>query len=135
MSGNHKVITSGLLPDLELVRNLEIVKMFSEMCEGTCSNLFAFSPYQLHLEREEFLHFQYLADELKIYINSGECEFKTLRSLCESLNSVYLGMMQNCWDAFICNPDINGEPGKFILQQQITVNKFDKDANACLNGF
>lgn len=135
MNGARKVITSGLLPDIGLVRNLETIRIFSEMCEETCSNLFAFSPYQLHLEREEFLHFQYLADELKLYIDNNDSEFKTLHSLCESLNSVYQGMMRSCWDAFVCNPDINGDPGKFILQQQITVGKFDKDANACLNGF
>ena len=52
MDRNHKVMTNGLLPGAELVYDAETVRMFSAFCENTCSNLFAFSPYQLHLERE-----------------------------------------------------------------------------------
>ena len=133
MNGNNKVITSGLLPDVGLVKDFETVKMFSDLCEDTCSNLFAFSPYQLHIEREEFLHFQYLADELKSFVVDEGIKLETLRTLCKNLNSVYSGIMQGCWDAFVCNPDINGEPGKFIFQQQMTVDLFDRRVNAHVN--
>lgn len=135
MKNNHKVMTGGMLPDAGLVCDVETAGMFSSFCEKTCSNLFAFSPFQLHLEREEFLHFQYLADELKSLISEGEACFEIYVPLCGDLYSVYCAMMDKCWEAFVCNPDINAEPGKFIVQQLVVVDEYEKSVRSYKNGF
>ena len=110
-------------------------RMFSAFCENTCSNLFAFSPYQLHLEREEFLHFQYIADELKSLLDGDEVRFDDMQSLCNSLHSVYCAMMSKCWEAFVANPNINDDPGKFIVQQLVLVDEYEKKVRSYKNGF
>ena len=134
MKNTQSSLTNSLLPDFNLVVNVETVRIFSDLCEDTCSNLFLYSPYQLHLGREEFLHFQNLADELREYVlNGSDISFEQLYSLCSDLNTVYRFIMQSCWDAFVCSPDIDAEPGKFILQQQVAVNKFNKSAYLCIN--
>lgn len=135
MNRNHKVMTNGLLPGAELVYDAETVRMFSAFCENTCSNLFAFSPYQLHLEREEFLHFQYIADELKSLLDVDEVRLDDMLSLCNSLHSVYCAMMNNCWEAFVANPNINDDPGKFIVQQLVLVDEYEKRVRSYKNGF
>lgn len=131
----HKVMTSGLMPDAELVYDVETARIFSAFCEETCSNLFAFSPFQLHLEREEFLHFQYIADELKSLIADGEENYASFVPLCGRLHSVYCAMMTECWEAFVCNPDINADPGKFIVQQLVVVDRYVKSISKYKNGF
>ena len=135
MKNNHKVMTDGLLPDFGLVCDIETVRMFSVLCERTCANLFAFSPYQLHLEREEFLHFQYIADELKSLVVCDDVSFESLVPLCKQLHSLYCAMMNDCWGAFVFNPDINADPGKLIVQQMMAVDEFDKTANLYKNSF
>lgn len=135
MKKNYKVMTSGLLPAAELVYDLYTAGMFSAFCERTCSNLFAFSPYQLHLEREEFLHFQYVADELKSLLASDDVRFESIAPLCKELHSFYCTMMNSCWEAFVCNTDINADPGKFIVNQLMAVDDFDKTINSYKNGF
>lgn len=131
MNNNHKVMTAGLLPDMDLVRDNKAARFYSLFCEETCSNLFAFSPYQLRIEREEFLNFQYLADELKSLVEDEEVSYADIAPLCRKLNSVYKSIVENCWEAFICNPDINADPGKFIVQQLVVVDDFTKNANLC----
>lgn len=135
MKKNYKVMTSGLLPAAELVYDLYTAGMFSAFCERTCSNLFAFSPYQLHLEREEFLHFQYVADELKSLLASDDVRFESIAPLCKELHSLYCAMMNSCWEAFVCYTDINADPGKFIVNQLMAVDDFDKTINSYKNGF
>ena len=70
MNEKLKTITNSLIPETSSIKDIATAKMFSELCEDTCSNLFAFSPYQLQIEKDTFLRFQYLADELKNYITS-----------------------------------------------------------------
>ena len=135
MKKNHKVMICGLLPEAELVFDVETVRMFSTFCENTCSNLFAFSPFQLHLEREEFLHFQYLADELKSLLDEADTRYETYSSLCRELHSVYCTMMNSCWEAFVRNPDIHSDPGKFIVLQLVLVDEYDKTVRFYKNGF
>lgn len=135
MKNNHKVMTGGLLPDAGLVFDVETIRMFSEFCEETCSNLFAFSPFQLHLDRELFLHFQYIADELKSLLENGDAPFCVLALLCEDLYSIYGNMMDGCWGAFVCNPEIDGEPGRFVIQQMVSVDSYEKRVGVYKNGF
>ena len=135
MKRNHKVMTNGLLPAAELVYDVHTAGLFSTFCERTCFNLFAFSPYLLHLEREEFLHFQYIADELKSLLAGGDARFECLAPLCKELHSLYCAMMSSCWEAFTFNTDINADPGKFIVNQLMTVDEYDKIANSYKNGF
>ena len=135
MKNRYKVMTGGLLPDAGLVFDIETIRMFSEFCEETCSNLFAFSPYQLHIEREAFLHFQYIADELESLLGTDDVQFAELAPLCANLHSVYCDMMNGCWDAFVYNADIHGEPGKFIVQQLVFVDAYEKKVREYKKGF
>ena len=126
MNNKFRTITSGLLPDINMVTDLRSASLFSGFCEVTCSNLFAFSPYRLHLERKEFLHFQFLADELKEYLGKEDCETDFILGLCRKLYAVYSELMSCCWEAFTCNTDIDDDPGKFLLQQLFAVSEFEK---------
>lgn len=117
----NKEISSALLLPIEKVENLRCVELYSEFCEATCANLFAYSPYQLHLDREEFLHFQFLADELRDDIGKGEVPFDELYRLCCNLNDVYVNMLSCCWKAYEYNADKDGDPSKFVIQQIKTV--------------
>ncbi|MBO7301079.1 MAG: hypothetical protein J6U58_00015 [Bacteroidaceae bacterium] len=125
MDNNSKKMTSGILPDIKRVNSLEDIKAFSILCEATCSNLFAFSPFSLNIESEEFLHYQSLADELKERISDGCSSFGILCNLCVRLNRVYEGLMNSCWNAFIEDSNIDGEPGKFIVEQMVIVRNFN----------
>lgn len=113
----NKEISSALLLPVEEIDNLGCVELYSAFCEATCTNLFAYSPYQLHLDREEFLHFQFLADELKDDIEKGEVAFDELHKLCYNLNNVYVNMISCCWKAYQYNADKDGDPSKFIIRQ------------------
>lgn len=126
MEKNYKAITTGLLIDFNGISDLQAARLFSDFCEVTCSNLFAFSPYQLHLEREEFLHFQFLADELKELIEHADVSVEELDAKCSRLKDVYHGMMNSCWQAFVCNPNIEDEPGRFIILQMMAVSNYEK---------
>lgn len=135
MKNRYKVMTGGLLPDAGLVFDIETIRMFSEFCEETCSNLFAFSPFQLHLDRELFLHFQYVADELKSLLGTDDVPFAELAPLCANLHSIYGNIMDDCWGAFVCNPEIDGEPGRFVIQQMVSVDSYEKRVGVYKNGF
>lgn len=126
MDVKQKTITSSLLPDIDAVKDIETAKMFSDLCEETCSNLFAFSPYQLQIDKDAFLRFQYLADELKIQLD-GEDEIDTLLTICSKLNTIYRELMNSCWSSFVYDTDIDSEPGKFIVLQLATMSKFEKN--------
>lgn len=126
MDVKQKTITSSLLPDIDAVKDIETAKMFSDLCEETCSNLFAFSPYQLQIDKDTFLRFQYLADELKIQLDS-EDEIDTLLTICCKLNTIYRELMNSCWNSFVYDTDIDSEPGKFIVLQLATMSKYEKN--------
>lgn len=125
MDNKLKTITNGLIPANVKVEDATMGSAFSEFCESTCSNLFAFSPYELHLGREEFLHFQFLADELKSVLAIEGCSVAELSSLCSRLMDIYVSLMESCWEAFLCDTDISGEPGKFVVLQMLTVEKYE----------
>jgi hypothetical protein len=44
-------------------------------------------------------------------------------------------MMSNCWEAFVANPNINDDPGKFIVQQLLLVDEYEKRVRSYKNGF
>ena len=126
MNEKLKTITNSLIPETSSIKDIATAKMFSELCEDTCSNLFAFSPYQLQIEKDTFLRFQYLADELKNYIEEEDCSFDSIKAVCSKLNIIYKELMICCWNAFIYDTDINSEPGKFIVSQLATVSDYEK---------
>ena len=127
MDEKLKTITNSIIPENIAIKDVATAKMFSELCEETCSNLFAFSPYQLQIKKETFLRFQYLADELKNYTEQEDCPFDSIEDLCLKLNITYNELMICCWNAFIYDTDINSEPGKFIVSQLATVAKYEKN--------
>ena len=71
-------MTNGILPEINKVNSIPGVLAYSVLCEATCSNLFAFSPFSLNIESEDFLHYQCLADELKGRISAGDSSLGTL---------------------------------------------------------
>ncbi len=119
-----------LLVSIDWIDDMECIVSFSEFCEATCANLFAFSPYQLHLRREEFLHYQFLADELKNEISGGMGTFEELYNLCSKLNTIYESMIGCCWDAFLYNNDVDSDPAKFVVRQLVTVAEFNEKAGS-----
>lgn len=125
MNGDN-TIANVLLISIDWIDDMKCVGLFSEFCEGTCANLFAFSPYQLHLKREEFLHYQFLADELKDEISSGMSTFEKLYNLCCSLNAIYESMIGCCWEAFLYNNDMDCDPARFVVRQLVTVAEFNE---------
>ena len=129
MDNNNKKMTSGILPDVNKVNSIESVKAFSYLCEATCANLFAFSPFALNIEGEEFLQYQCLADELKKRIEEGGSSIGTLCNLCVRLNSIYVKLMTSCWNAFVEEANIDGDPGKFIVKQMVVVKDFNDSLN------
>jgi hypothetical protein len=120
----NKEVSSAMIIPVDNIADLRCVKLFSEFCEATCDNLFAYSPYQLHLDREEFLHFQFLADELKNDLENGEVSFDELYKLCLGLNEVYVNLVCSCWAAYKYNNNKDGEPGKFVVRQIKIVSDF-----------
>ena len=122
-------MTSGILPDVNRVVGIESVRAFSKLCEDTCANLFAFSPFQLNIDSEDFLQFQCLADELKERLAGGETSIGTLCNLCARLNKVYEKLMCSCWDAFVENATLENEPGKFVVRQLVAVEEFTDTLN------
>ena len=125
MANQLKTITHGLIPNTGKVESLPAAKAYSDFCEATCTNLFAFSPYQLHLDREEFLHYQFLADELKSMLADEDCPQKDALELCSKLAASYENLMHCCWEAFVCNTNINADPGKFIVVQMMAVEQYE----------
>lgn len=120
MNINYRTSEDSLIP-IHNISCVEDVKTFSDFCEVTCHNLFACSPYQLHLDREEFLHFQRLADELKLMLGKEEACWEELRNLCEGLKFTYAKLMHSCWEAFVSNMESWSESGKFMSSQLISV--------------
>ncbi len=128
MGYNQSTNVSGLLFDYCEINNVEAAKNFSDFCEATCNNLFAFSPYELHIDREEFFLFQVLADELKIGITSPAYIEEKMTKACSKLFFLYENLMRCCWEAFIENPDIKSDAGIFVVNQMQAVNKYEKKA-------
>ena len=120
MDNNHKKMTSGILPDVNKVVSIESVRAFSKLCEATCANLFAFSPFQLNIDSEEFLLFQCLADELKERLAGEETSIGILCNLCVRLNQVYEKLISSCWKAFVEDATLENDPGKFVTVKEFT---------------
>ena len=121
----HKVSNNikGLLPDGYEIDSLEVARKYSDFCEATYRNVIAFSPYQLTIDREDFLHFQEYADELLAELSHGTTLDK-VKSLYFELNALYKKLMQCCWSAFARYPRIDSEPGLFVVNQMQTVGEF-----------
>ena len=129
MDNNNKKMTNGILPAINKVNSIESVKSFSRLCEDTCANLFAYSPFALNIVSEDFLHYQCLADELKKRIADGNSSLGTLCNLCVRLDNIYEGLMNSCWNAFVEDANIDGDPGKFIVKQMVVVKEFNDSIN------
>lgn len=129
MDNNSKKMTNGILPEINKVNSIPGVLAYSVLCEATCSNLFAFSPFSLNIESEDFLHYQCLADELKGRISAGDSSLGTLCNLCVRLDKIYEGLMSSCWNAFVEDANIDGDPGKFIVRQMVIVKEFNDSLN------
>ena len=103
MDNNSKKMTNGILPEINKVNSIPGVLAYSVLCEATCSNLFAFSPFSLNIESEDFLHYQCLADELKgrIFTALGDAIAKDPTNRYLSGQLVKLGSAKICTiDAF-----------------------------------
>lgn len=129
METNNEKMTNGILPKIDKVNSIENIKAFSVLCEATCSNLFAYSPFLLNIDSEEFLQYQCLADELKERIGDNGCSFGTMCNICVRLNRLYERLMNSCWNSFVEDANIDGEPGKFIIRQMIVVKAFNDAVN------
>lgn len=105
--------------------NIENVRAFSDFCEATCVNLFAYSPFQLRIDREQFLLFQNKADELKERLKEADVSVKDLIEVCCCLKDVYLKLMNDCWEAYIESGDSRTESGKFVTTQHIEVRLYN----------
>lgn len=125
MDNYNKKMTSGILPDVNKVTSVKSVKAFSALCEATCSNLFAFSPFVLNIDSDDFLQFQRMADELKERIAGNDVSLGILCNLCARINKVYERLMSCCWDAFVENSNLESEPGKFVVGQMVIVRDFN----------
>ena len=134
ISERLKTATNGLLPDAGEVMNAPTGKAYSCFCESTCDNLFTFSPDLLRLDREEFLRFQMLADELKVVANAEDAPVDELRSLCARVNEIYARLMKCCWDAFVDSRNEHSELGSFVVLQMIEVEKYEREYLALNSG-
>lgn len=123
---SDKTNANGLLISIDWIDDMKSIVSFSEFCEATCANLFAFSPYQLHLRREEFLRYQLLAYELKNKISSGMDTFEELYILCCKLNVIYESMTGCCWDAFLYNNDVDCDSATFVVRQLVAVAELNE---------
>ena len=97
---------------------------------------------QRHIIAEAFAEFgitarrfQYVADELKSLLGTDDVQFAELTPLCANLHSIYGNIMDDCWGAFVCNPEIDGEPGRFVIQQMVSVDSYEKRVGVYKNGF
>lgn len=125
MKNLNKVIINDLIPLFE-IDSIEGAASYSELCEATCSNIFAYSPYKLRIEREEFLHFQEYADALKEGLQK-EITITEAVELCSELSVLYNSIIHRCWQAFVDSFQIDSEPGKFIIGQKLIVESFVKE--------
>ena len=124
MDNYNKKTTNAILPDINRVTTPGGVRAFSVLCEATCSNLFAFSPFILNIDCDEFLQFQRMADELKVHIQGNDVSLGILCNLCARINNVYGMLMSSCWEAFVENANLESEPGKFVVRQLMIVEAF-----------
>lgn len=116
---------AGLLPcDFE-IEDINVAQKYSDLCEATCKNIMGYSPYELTIDSEEFLEFQILANKLLDNL-SKDLGLSEMQRLCKKLKSVYYRLMSSCWQAFLCNPSIEGEAGRFIVNQMWSVSEFNK---------
>lgn len=117
---------AGLIPyDFE-VYEMDVVKRYSALCEATFKNVIGYSPYELMINKNDFLQFQNLADELKEGL-SKDISLADAQRLCKGLREVYAKLMASCWQAFVNSPpSIDGEPGRFIVNQMWSVSQFNK---------
>ena len=72
---------------------------------------------------------------MKSLLDEADTRYETYSSLCRELHSVYCTMMNSCWEAFVRNPDIHSDPGKFIVLQLVLVDEYDKTVRFYKNGF
>lgn len=122
---NYRPGQNKLLAIQGEILSIEDVKAFSDFCEATCANLFAYSPYQLHVDREQFLLFQDQADELKDGLGGAEVKVESLKELCRCLKELYSELMRNCWEAYTDGYDPRSESGKFMATQLIAVRMYN----------
>lgn len=130
MNANYNVTEKGLMPVSGKLACVKDARDFSDFCEATCSNLFAFSPYHLQLDCEAFLRFQEQADALKEMVGKKEASIKELESLCGNLRNTYIRLLQGGWQAFAENAELGCESGKFLSAQLMTVAKYNNRINA-----
>lgn len=129
MEYNKSTNVTGLLFEFSEIKNVEDAKILSDFCENTCSNIFAFSPYELHIDRDDFFLFQVLSEDLKKGVNSSNVVDDKISKMCTKLFFLYENLMHCCWEAFLLNPDIKSDAGIFVVNQMRTVGEYEKRMN------
>lgn len=107
------------------IEDINVAQKYSDLCEAMCKNIMGYSPYEMTIDSEEFLEFQILADKLLDNL-SKDLGLAEMQRLCKKLKSVYYRLMSSCWQAFLCNLSIEGEAGRFIVNQMWSVSEFNK---------
>ncbi len=133
MEYNKSTNVTGLLFEFSEIKNVEDAKILSDFCENTCSNIFAFSPYELHINRDDFFLFQVLSEDLKKGVNSSNVLDDKIYKICTKLFFLYENLMHSCWEAFLLKPDIKSDAGIFVVNQMRTVGEFEKKMNPIRN--
>lgn len=129
MEYNKSTNVTGLLFEFSEIKNIEDAKILSDFCENTCSNIFAFSPYELRIDRDDFLLFQVLSEDLKEKVNSSSVLDDKISKICTKLFFLYENLMHCCWKAFLLNSDIKSDAGIFVVNQMCTVVELEKRMN------
>lgn len=125
MDVNYKIAEKDLMPVSGKLACAKDARAFSDFCEATCSNLFAFSPYNLQLDREAFLRFQEQADALKEMVGKEMVDMAELECLCGTLRNTYMCLIQGGWQAFAENAESGCDSGNFLAAQLMTVAMYN----------
>lgn len=123
MDNNDKKILGSPLPAIDKINDATGAKAFSAFCEATCKNFFSFEPDMFN--REEFLNFQCLADDLKAGLNSTEHSLE----LCKKAHCIYESLISSVYNAFL-NSNNKIESGKLVALQIIATTDFEKNLNS-----
>lgn len=129
MDMNYKIAEKDFMPVSKKLAYAKDARDFSEFCEATCSNLFAYSPYHLQLDREAFLDFQEQADALKDRIGEEEVDMDELECLCGNLRKTYMRLLQGGWQTFVKNAESGCDSGNFLAAQLMIVAKYNHRLN------
>lgn len=125
MGVNYKIAEKDLMPVSGKLACVKDARDFSDFCEATCSNLFAFSPYNLQLDREAFLRFQEQADALKEMVGKEMVDMSELECLCGTLRNTYMCLIQGGWQAFAENAESGCDSGNFLAAQLMIVSMYN----------